>query len=420
MLLVMGLGTQMLGWPDGFCELLAARGHFVIRYDNRDFGRSTHLRGAPPADGQAAAAARQVAPRTTRSPTWPTTASALLDHLGIDARARRRRLDGRDDRPDDGRAAPGPGAARSPRSCPTPGHRWRGMPGLRALPDLPAQAGRRREGAVDRLVVATFRLIGSPGFPFDEDELRAVAERSLRRAATTPPAPAASSPPSSPRATARRRCATITAPTRRHPRHARRDGHALGRARDRARDPGRPARADRRHGPRPAARRSGTGSIDAIVANAERATRRRGAPRPRSLRRVHDDHARGRRGARPAARRSGSSCTTTTRRSAARRSGPYVDDDDLLGRPPRALRRLPRRGRLRAARRARRRAARLRDGRDHAGRGDADARHLAHGRPRRGDRDARRARPRRAATASAPRCSTRSTRSSRARASRTC
>lgn len=40
-LLVMGLGASMLWWEEGFCRLLADRGRFVIRYDNRDTGRST-------------------------------------------------------------------------------------------------------------------------------------------------------------------------------------------------------------------------------------------------------------------------------------------------------------------------------------------------------------------------------------------
>src|SRR3954447_26202149 len=48
MLLVMGLGTPMIGWPDGFCAALADRGFHVVRYDNRDVGRSTHLRGVRP------------------------------------------------------------------------------------------------------------------------------------------------------------------------------------------------------------------------------------------------------------------------------------------------------------------------------------------------------------------------------------
>lgn len=44
--LVMGLGAQMLLWPDGFCERLAERGHRVVRFDNRDIGLSTRLSDA--------------------------------------------------------------------------------------------------------------------------------------------------------------------------------------------------------------------------------------------------------------------------------------------------------------------------------------------------------------------------------------
>jgi pimeloyl-ACP methyl ester carboxylesterase len=47
-LLVMGLGTQMLAWPDEMCEALAAAGHHVIRFDNRDVGLSTHIDTPPP------------------------------------------------------------------------------------------------------------------------------------------------------------------------------------------------------------------------------------------------------------------------------------------------------------------------------------------------------------------------------------
>jgi pimeloyl-ACP methyl ester carboxylesterase len=41
MLLIMGLAVQMIVWDDDFCELLAARGFWVIRFDNRDMGKST-------------------------------------------------------------------------------------------------------------------------------------------------------------------------------------------------------------------------------------------------------------------------------------------------------------------------------------------------------------------------------------------
>ena len=43
MLLIMGLGTQMIGWPEDFCEQLAARGYRVIRFDNRDIGLSDKM-----------------------------------------------------------------------------------------------------------------------------------------------------------------------------------------------------------------------------------------------------------------------------------------------------------------------------------------------------------------------------------------
>jgi len=43
MLLVMGLGAQMIAWDDDFCQELAALGYWVIRFDNRDVGLSTRL-----------------------------------------------------------------------------------------------------------------------------------------------------------------------------------------------------------------------------------------------------------------------------------------------------------------------------------------------------------------------------------------
>jgi len=49
-LLIAGLGVQMLSWDDGFCELLASRGFRVIRFDNRDCGLSTWMEAAGPPD----------------------------------------------------------------------------------------------------------------------------------------------------------------------------------------------------------------------------------------------------------------------------------------------------------------------------------------------------------------------------------
>jgi pimeloyl-ACP methyl ester carboxylesterase len=45
MLLIMGLGAQMIHWDDDFCQQLAARGFRVIRFDNRDIGKSSKMTG---------------------------------------------------------------------------------------------------------------------------------------------------------------------------------------------------------------------------------------------------------------------------------------------------------------------------------------------------------------------------------------
>ena len=45
MLLIMGLGAQMIHWDDDFCRQLAARGFRVIRFDNRDIGKSSRMTG---------------------------------------------------------------------------------------------------------------------------------------------------------------------------------------------------------------------------------------------------------------------------------------------------------------------------------------------------------------------------------------
>ena len=46
LILIPGMGTQMIAWDDEFCEWLAARRFRVIRFDNRDVGRSTRLDSA--------------------------------------------------------------------------------------------------------------------------------------------------------------------------------------------------------------------------------------------------------------------------------------------------------------------------------------------------------------------------------------
>jgi pimeloyl-ACP methyl ester carboxylesterase len=48
LLLIMGLGAQMIVWDDEFCEALATRGYRVIRFDNRDIGKSSKIDAPPP------------------------------------------------------------------------------------------------------------------------------------------------------------------------------------------------------------------------------------------------------------------------------------------------------------------------------------------------------------------------------------
>jgi pimeloyl-ACP methyl ester carboxylesterase len=60
-LLIMGLGTQMIAWHEDFCRELASRGLFVVRFDNRDVGHSTHVSGAPPTIAQLLTRSRRAA-----------------------------------------------------------------------------------------------------------------------------------------------------------------------------------------------------------------------------------------------------------------------------------------------------------------------------------------------------------------------
>jgi pimeloyl-ACP methyl ester carboxylesterase len=77
LLLIMGMGAQMIAWEDDFCEALAAHGFFVVRFDNRDAGRSTRFDEAGIPD---------VAVALTR--VWlrrPVSAPYLLEDMALDA-----------------------------------------------------------------------------------------------------------------------------------------------------------------------------------------------------------------------------------------------------------------------------------------------------------------------------------------------
>ena len=177
--LIHGLATQMLGWPDAFCETLAARGLFVVRIDNRDVGLSTHLTDAPPVDLPALLRG-DTSSAPYRLSDMAGDVVGLLDALALDSA----HLVG---------ASMGgtiaqtvaiehPGRVRSLTSVmSTTGDPAVGQPSQEALAAVLAPPASDREGAIER-TVAAYRVVGSPGFAFDEAGLRERTGRAFDRA----------------------------------------------------------------------------------------------------------------------------------------------------------------------------------------------------------------------------------------------
>jgi pimeloyl-ACP methyl ester carboxylesterase len=83
-LLVMGLAAQLVNWPEGFLDALVSRRLQVLRFDNRDSGRSTHLDAARPPDLRAALAGDLSSATYTLS-DMAADGVGLLDALGLEA-----------------------------------------------------------------------------------------------------------------------------------------------------------------------------------------------------------------------------------------------------------------------------------------------------------------------------------------------
>jgi pimeloyl-ACP methyl ester carboxylesterase len=178
LLLVMGLATQMLAWDEGFCELLVERGFRVIRFDNRDIGRSTKIESAGvPSRLDMIVGRRASAPYLLRD--MGTDTIGLMDHLGIEAAHLVGASMG-------GMIAQTMAIEHAKRVrslvsiMSNTGSRWTGMPSREAMAVLLSRPSQGRDAAVER-AVKTFGVIGSPGYPFDEERLRRVAGRSYDR-----------------------------------------------------------------------------------------------------------------------------------------------------------------------------------------------------------------------------------------------
>jgi pimeloyl-ACP methyl ester carboxylesterase len=177
--LVMGLGTQMLAWPDALCEQIAGGGRYVVRYDNRDVGLSTHLHGTRAPDVKDILLRR-------RKPVYRIDDMAddligLLDALGL-AKAH---LVG---------ASMGgfivqtaaiahPDRVQSLTLIMTStGSRRVGQARPRLITRLLGKRGTLDREAAMELAVETFGVIGSRGDLFDAEHVRDLAGRSYDRA----------------------------------------------------------------------------------------------------------------------------------------------------------------------------------------------------------------------------------------------
>ncbi len=180
-LLIMGLGMQLIAWPQSFCDGLAARGFRVVRFDNRDVGHSTPM----PAGSLATASmmARAFFGLPVRPPytliDMARDALGLLDALGI---ARAHVV---------GASMGGmiaqilaiehPERVKSLTSImSTTGDRKLPGPKAKVLRALLRPRPRDRAAAVRR-GMEMFRLIAGSGYPPADAELRAVVERAVQR-----------------------------------------------------------------------------------------------------------------------------------------------------------------------------------------------------------------------------------------------
>jgi len=179
LLLVMGLGGPMIWWDDDFCTRLARAGFYVIRYDNRDTGRSSRI-------AQRVTRAQLIRAFSTGRGKAPYSMSdlagdglALLDHLGLAvAHVAGISMGGMIAQT---MAIEAPARVLSLTSImSTTGRRTVGWQSPDLLPTLiaPRRGGKEAYVATNALV---WNLIGSPDYPMDADALRRRAENTYDR-----------------------------------------------------------------------------------------------------------------------------------------------------------------------------------------------------------------------------------------------
>jgi pimeloyl-ACP methyl ester carboxylesterase len=181
MLLIMGLGGQMIWWDERFCRQLAGRGYRVIRFDNRDIGLSTKLDDACPNPGplvmQALTGNKVEPPYTLRD--MAADAAGLLDALGIESAHVV------------GASMGGMIAQRLAIHFPQRVRSLTSIMSSTGNPDLPpgdpkvmsllTSARPTDAAAAIEFGVNVWRALHGPGFPFDEERTRALVIESGQR-----------------------------------------------------------------------------------------------------------------------------------------------------------------------------------------------------------------------------------------------
>jgi pimeloyl-ACP methyl ester carboxylesterase len=177
LLLIMGLATQMIAWPDEFCEQLADRGFYVVRFDNRDAGRSTRVGGPPPPVRQLLT--RRIDPVLYTLSDMAEDAVRLMRELELEpAHLVGVSMGGMIAQTI---AAEHPESVRSLVSImSTTGNRWKGQPAFGIYRFLLRRAPADRAGFVEYLA-RVYAAIGSTGLPRDDEWTREIAARSYDR-----------------------------------------------------------------------------------------------------------------------------------------------------------------------------------------------------------------------------------------------
>jgi pimeloyl-ACP methyl ester carboxylesterase len=177
LLLVMGLGMQLIHWDLELCEGLAERGFQVIRFDNRDAGLSTKIDAPVPNVMRAMAGLRIQAPYLLSD--MADDSFGLLDHLGIE----RAHVVGVSM---GGMIAQTMAIQRPERvlslgsMLSTPGDRRVGTPKLRVWSVLMRRAPNDRDAYIEYFM-RVFRMIGSPAYPVDEERMHEQAAATYDR-----------------------------------------------------------------------------------------------------------------------------------------------------------------------------------------------------------------------------------------------